>query len=115
MLHIVTSENVDRYRTEMGQAFHLRHRVFVEEKGWTDLRREEGQEIGRFDDNHAVHMLFIAEGRLIGYQRMLFRHGHTFFRKCCRISARASGQSAQTFGSGHAIASRRVTASAAGC
>ncbi|ESX20171.1 autoinducer synthase [Mesorhizobium sp. LSJC255A00] len=71
MLHIVTSANDHAYRQEMEQAFRLRHRVFVEEKGWADLRREDGRETDRFDDEHAVHMLHIEEGQVIGYQRML--------------------------------------------
>lgn len=72
MLHIVTNENVDLYREEMQQAFRLRHKVFVEERGWSELRREDGQEIDRFDNEHAVHMLFIEDdGHVIGYQRLL--------------------------------------------
>lgn len=71
MLHFVTSANAKRYHEELEEAFRLRHRVFVEEKGWTDLRRDDGREIDRFDDEHAVHMLFIEAGRVIGYQRML--------------------------------------------
>lgn len=72
MLHIVTNENVDLYREEMQQAFRLRHRVFVEERGWSELRREDGQEIDQFDDEHAVHMLFIEDdNHVIGYQRLL--------------------------------------------
>lgn len=71
MLHIVTSENADLYRAELDQAFRLRHKVFVEEKGWTDLGGDDGRETDRFDDGHAVHMLYIETGRVIGYQRML--------------------------------------------
>lgn len=71
MLLIVTAQNVVNHQREMDQAFHLRHKVFVEEKGWTDLRREDGREIDRFDDEHAVHMLFTVEERVVGYQRML--------------------------------------------
>ncbi|MBB6467964.1 acyl-homoserine lactone synthase [Aminobacter lissarensis] len=71
MLHIVTNKNVDCYRAELDQAFQLRHKVFVEEKNWTDLARENGRETDRFDDEHAVHMLFIVDDRVIGYQRML--------------------------------------------
>ncbi|RVD30972.1 acyl-homoserine-lactone synthase [Mesorhizobium sp. M4B.F.Ca.ET.017.02.2.1] len=72
MLHIVTNENFDLYRDEMQQAFRLRHKVFVEERGWSELRREDGQEIDRFDDDYAVHMLFIDDdNHVIGYQRLL--------------------------------------------
>ena len=72
MLHIVTNENADLYRGEMEQAFRLRHRVFVEERGWSELRNEDGQEIDRFDNEYAVHMLFIeGDHHVIGYQRLL--------------------------------------------
>lgn len=71
MLLIVTAQNAANHQGEMDQAFHLRHKVFVEEKGWTDLQREDGREIDRFDDEHAVHMLFTIEERVVGYQRML--------------------------------------------
>lgn len=71
LLHIVTHENADRYSSEMDQAFQLRHKVFVEEKGWTDLERDDGREIDRFDSIDAVHMLYVEDGRVVGYQRML--------------------------------------------
>ncbi|ESY01360.1 acyl-homoserine-lactone synthase [Mesorhizobium sp. LNJC405B00] len=71
MLHIITSENADTYHVEMDEAFRLRHKVFVEEKGWSALRRDDGREIDRFDDENAVHMLFTEDGRVVGYQRML--------------------------------------------
>lgn len=71
MLHMITSADAGQFRAELDQAFRLRHRVFVDEKGWSDLRREDGCETDRFDDEHAVHMLYIEAGRVIGYQRML--------------------------------------------
>lgn len=71
MFLIVTAQNADEYQPELDQAFRLRHKVFVEEKGWADLRREDGREIDRFDDEHAVHMLFTVEERVVGYQRLL--------------------------------------------
>ncbi|MGX5850582.1 acyl-homoserine-lactone synthase [Mesorhizobium sp. PL10] len=71
MVLIVTAQNAEEYQAELDQAFRLRHKVFVEEKGWTDLRREDGREIDRFDDTHAVHMLISVENRVVGYQRML--------------------------------------------
>ncbi|MET2831028.1 acyl-homoserine-lactone synthase [Mesorhizobium shangrilense] len=71
MLHIVTKDNIDLYRAELDEAFQLRHKVFVEERNWTELAREDRRETDHFDDEHAVHMLFIADGRVIGYQRML--------------------------------------------
>lgn len=70
MLQIVKGVNLERC-AELDQAFSLRHKVFVEEKCWKELRSEDGRETDRFDDEHAVHMLYIVDGRVIGYQRML--------------------------------------------
>ncbi len=71
VIHIVTPENDYLYCDEMEQAYRLRHQVFVEEMGWTDLAKPDGREIDQFDDEHAVHMLYIEHGQVLGYQRML--------------------------------------------
>jgi acyl-homoserine lactone synthase len=71
MIHIITAENRDQFEAEMEQAYRLRHRVFVEEMGWTELLRDDAREIDQFDNNHAIHMLYIKDGRVLGYQRML--------------------------------------------
>jgi acyl-homoserine lactone synthase len=49
----------------------LRHAVFVEEMGWSNLARPDGLEIDEFDHADAVHHLFIVDGRIAGYQRLL--------------------------------------------
>jgi acyl-homoserine lactone synthase len=71
MIHIVTPENEYRYLDEMEQAYRLRHKVFVEEMGWSELAKPDGREIDQFDTKHAVHMLYIDAGKVLGYQRML--------------------------------------------
>lgn len=71
MIHIVTSENLHQYAPQMEQALRLRHRVFVDEMGWEDLRKSDEREIDQFDDEHAVHMLYIQDDQVLGYQRML--------------------------------------------
>lgn len=71
MIYIVTPENQHLFQDEMEQAYRLRHRVFVDEMKWTDLAKPDGREIDQFDNEHAVHMLYIDEGRVLGYQRML--------------------------------------------
>jgi acyl-homoserine lactone synthase len=71
MIHVVTPENEHHYRDEMEQAFRLRHQVFVEEMGWTELAKSDGREIDQFDNKHAVHMLYIEQGQVFGYQRLL--------------------------------------------
>ncbi len=71
MIHLVTPENDYRYRDEMEQAYRLRHQVFVEEMGWHNLANPDGRETDQFDNKHAVHMLYIAYGEVLGYQRLL--------------------------------------------
>ncbi len=71
MIHIVTPENQHLFRDEMEQASRLRHRIFVDEMKWTDLAKDDGKEIDQLDNEHAVHMLYIDDGKVLGYQRML--------------------------------------------
>ena len=71
MIHIVTSDNLYLFKDEMEQAYRLRHRIFVEEMKWSDLAKPDGREIDQFDDEHAVHMLYVESGKVLGYQRML--------------------------------------------
>lgn len=73
MLKIIDASNIGlgSNRALMDQAFRLRHRVFVEESGWEDLRKADGREIDQFDDARATHMLFVEDGQVVGYQRML--------------------------------------------
>ncbi len=71
MIHVVTPENEHFYQDEMDQAYRLRHKVFVEEMGWENLRKPDGREIDQFDTKHAVNMLYIEGGKVLGYQRLL--------------------------------------------
>lgn len=72
MIHVVTAENMQDYADALDQAFHLRHRVFVEELGWSNLARPDRREIDEFDDEHAVHLLALDESEtVIGYSRLL--------------------------------------------
>jgi acyl-homoserine lactone synthase len=70
-IHIVAADNISAYADAMEQAYRLRHTVFVEEMGWSNLRRPDGREIDQFDDGRALHMLYLEGDRLVGYQRML--------------------------------------------
>ncbi|NLH80130.1 MAG: GNAT family N-acetyltransferase [Phyllobacteriaceae bacterium] len=56
---------------EMEQVWRLRHRVFVEEKGWHDLARPDGREIDQFDHEEAVHLCVMRGARVVAYARLL--------------------------------------------
>lgn len=71
MIHIVTEANADQYRQVLLQAHRLRHAVFVDEMGWEEIRQPDGIERDRFDGPGAVHMMYLKQGQLLGYQRML--------------------------------------------
>jgi acyl-homoserine lactone synthase len=71
VIHIVTAENEFQYRNELEQAYRLRYQVFVKEMGWSELDKPDGREIDQFDNKHAVHLLYIEKGKVLGYQRML--------------------------------------------
>lgn len=71
MLKIIQGIGRDGRHSELEAAFRLRHKIFVDEARWTDLRKPDGLERDEFDDEHAVHMLLYSGTDLIGYQRML--------------------------------------------
>jgi len=69
-IHVVTGDNRHLYGDELQQYFRLRHDIFVEERGWKDLRRPDGLEIDRYDNEHAVYLLAIDRERVVGGQRL---------------------------------------------
>ncbi len=71
MIKVVAGCDVANFGSLFDEVFSLRHKVFVEELGWDDLRREDGREIDQFDDEFAIHHIAIRDGRVAGYQRML--------------------------------------------
>ena len=71
MILVVKGYETDRHAELMEQAWRLRHSIFVEELGWSELARADGREIDCFDHEEAVHHLCVRNGRVVGYQRML--------------------------------------------
>lgn len=72
MIHIVSANNMISYADAMQKAHRLRYKVFVEEKKWAELDRGNGLEFDQFDNDRALHMLYIDEANeVLGYQRML--------------------------------------------
>jgi len=71
MIVTVSGRNIDRHERLMDRAFQLRHAIFVEEKGWSDLRQADGRERDRFDDIYAIHHVCQRDDKVVGYQRLL--------------------------------------------
>ena len=57
MLMVVSGPDVSRHAALMDRAYRFRHAIFVDEKGWDDLRQPDGLERDRFDDAHAIHQI----------------------------------------------------------
>lgn len=69
-IHVITSDNRGLYEDSIQQFYRLRHQIFVEERGWTDLSHSNGLEIDAYDNEHAVYLLAIDAGRVVGGQRL---------------------------------------------
>ncbi|ACI94780.1 autoinducer synthase [Afipia carboxidovorans OM5] len=71
MLMVIPGSDISRHATLMDRVFRFRHSVFVDEKGWMELRQPDGLERDRFDDVHAIHQVCLRGDDIVGYQRLL--------------------------------------------
>ena len=71
MLMVIPGSDISRHAVLMDRAFRFRHTVFVDEKGWEDLRQPDGLERDQFDDAHATHHICLRGDEIVGYQRLL--------------------------------------------
>jgi len=71
MIYVVSGQDAAHYPALMEQVHRLRHQVFVDELGWSDLASPDGLERDQFDRPDAVHHICVREGKVVGYQRML--------------------------------------------
>ncbi len=71
MLLIIPGADISQHAALMERVFRFRHSIFVDEKGWGDLRKPDGLEQDQFDDAHAVHHVCLRDNEIVGYQRLL--------------------------------------------
>lgn len=71
MLMVIPGSDTSRHAALMDRVFRFRHSIFVEEKGWIELRQPDGLERDRFDDIHAIHQICLRGDDIVGYQRLL--------------------------------------------
>ncbi|WP_298277533.1 acyl-homoserine-lactone synthase [uncultured Bradyrhizobium sp.] len=71
MLMVISGSDVSRHAALMERAYRFRHAIFVDEKGWDELRQADGLERDRFDDPHAIHQICLRGNDIVGYQRLL--------------------------------------------
>lgn len=69
-VHVITQENSHLYQDSLKQFHRLRHQIFVEERGWSALKRQDGLEVDSYDNEHAIYLLAIDGDRVVGGQRL---------------------------------------------
>ena len=69
-IQVISGADKARYSEVLDEYFRLRHEVFVEERGWHDLRRPDGREIDAYDNQNATYLIALDKGRVIGGLRL---------------------------------------------
>jgi len=68
MIEVLTGIRPGQSRL-LDEAMRLRHKVFVEEKGWSRLRRADGRDVDEFDTAATVYHVAVVNGEVAGTQR----------------------------------------------
>jgi acyl-homoserine lactone synthase len=69
-IHVITNENRAKYDHILEQQYRLRHKVFVGERGWDNLKRADGRDMDRYDNANAIYLLAIDNDRVVGGLRL---------------------------------------------
>jgi len=69
-IHVIDRTNRDSYQEVLDQYFRLRYEVFVNERGWRDLKHLDGREIDAYDNDEAIYLLALDGERVVGGQRL---------------------------------------------
>ena len=70
MITVFSGHEMRSYPLLLADVFRFRHKVFVDQKGWEDLRRDSGLEHDQFDDDDTIHQICFSDGAIVGYQRL---------------------------------------------
>jgi acyl-homoserine lactone synthase len=71
MIEVLTGLHAHNNHPMLESSFRLRHQVFVDERKWENLRRQDKREVDQFDGPQAVYLLAFVDGILAGSQRLL--------------------------------------------
>ncbi len=70
-VHVITSENWDSYHDALEEHFRIRHDIYVGERKWMALEKPDGREIDQFDNESAVYLLAMEDGKVLGGSRLV--------------------------------------------
>jgi acyl-homoserine lactone synthase len=76
-VHVVGPTNKPRYESELLDYHRARHKVFVDRRKWKELQRKDGLEIDEFDNEDAIYLICLSEGRVAGGVRLHSTAGPT--------------------------------------
>ena len=73
MLHVINRHNQSEYADQLEESFRIRHRIYVDERGWEDLRRPDDREVDQFDNDDAVYLVYLSDDRrkVLGGSRLV--------------------------------------------
>lgn len=70
-IHVVGAGNAHLYAEILDSYYRWRHRIYVEERGWTYLRQEDELEKDQFDTADATHLIALDGGKVVGGSRLI--------------------------------------------
>ncbi|MFC4347377.1 acyl-homoserine-lactone synthase [Kordiimonas lipolytica] len=72
MIHIINKYNRQFYSDVLHNMFQLRHKIFVEQKGWNKLAQDDGLERDQFDTDDTTYFLKLDENsNILGGMRLV--------------------------------------------
>lgn len=77
MILLLNAANRDAFPALMDDMFRIRHEVFVDLKGWEELRAPDGRETDPWDRADSVYLLAVEDGRVMGGARFTGAGGPT--------------------------------------
>jgi acyl-homoserine lactone synthase len=70
-VHVVGQHNASSYGDVLENYHRWRHLIYVEERGWNDLRSPDGLERDQFDTDAATYLIAILDGEVVGGSRLI--------------------------------------------
>ncbi|WP_262696162.1 acyl-homoserine-lactone synthase [Kordiimonas aquimaris] len=96
MIHVINKHNRHLYYSVLDDMHRLRHKVFVEQRGWKKLEKLDGYEIDEFDNEETTYFLKLdRDMRILGGMRMCPTTGptqlNTIFKDTCVLDPQPVG------------------------
>jgi len=92
MIHIINKHNRHLYGCILEDMYRLRHKIFVEQRGWSRLAKIDGLERDEFDTDDAIYLLKLSpDMEILGgmriYPTTVKTQLNSIFREACVLAA----------------------------